>query len=251
MIQMSPEQIKDQLKRLLAVTPKQWREVEFELALEIARLLGGELIGGKNATYRYIKGGKTTYGAHSEPAQAGNPLLSYETKIVEKLWKCNSWWNPEYELIDQLKRIAKHLIEDEQEAYMRNIDYEKRHGYSSKPVSLDVNWIGRPDDYTGEETDVLVPEGEVTSDMPTMGENSAIMNQVLVAGDERHQNWEKVCAAADGEKELEDYVQAVGESRRLKDVRVALNLKPGDSDKLTKKLKRRVYKLDKNGKKNN
>ena len=87
--------------------------------------------------------------------------------------------------------------------------------------------------------------------MPTMGENSAIMNQVLVAGDERHQNWEKVCAAADGEKELEDYVQAVGESRRLKDVRVALNLKPGDSDKLTKKLKRRVYKLDKNGKKNN
>lgn len=218
MTHMTPEQIKDQLNRLLAITPKQWREVEFELALEIARLLGGELVGGKNATYRYIKGGKTTYGAHSEPAQAGNPLLSYETKIVEKLWKCKSWWNPDYELIDQLKRIAKHLIEDEQEAYMRNLDYEKRHGYRSKPVSLDVNLIGEPDDDTG---------------------------------GERHQKWEKICAAADGEKELEDYVQAVGESRRLKDVRIALNLKPGDSDKLNKKLRRRVNKLDKDGKENN
>ncbi len=201
----------DQLKRLMAVTRKEWLEVEYELALEIARLLGGRLVGGKNDTYRYIEGGRTTFGAHSESAQAGNPLLTYESKIVEKLWDCISWWNPEYELAEQLKRIAKHVIEKEQEAYERKIDHEKRHGYSSKPVKQDVNRISKPDD---------------------------------CVEDEQHQNWEKVCEATDDEKELADYVQTVGESKRLKDVRTTLNLKPGDSDKLIKKIKRRVNKLD-------
>lgn len=218
MTHMTREQIKDQVERLRAITFWQWKVIEFELAKEINRLLRGKLKGGENDTYRSIEGGRTTFGAHSEPAQAGNPLLSYETKIVEKLWNCTSWWNPEYELIDQLKRIAKHVIEDEQEAYKRKIAHEERHGYSSKAVDLDVNLIGEPDDDTG---------------------------------GERHQKWEKICAAADGEKELEDYVQAVGESRRLKDVRIALNLKPGDIDKLNKKLRRRVNKLDKDGKENN
>ena len=58
-----------------------------------------------------------------------------------------------------------------------------------------------------------------------------------------HKLWEKVCEAADGDEELEPFVQKTGESQSQKEVNEALGLSSADRDRLQKKLKRRIQKL--------
>ena len=89
---------------------------------------------------------------------------------------------------------------------------DERLGISSTPVALDVEWLGGDEGLA-----------EATSDY-------------------RHQEWETICEAADGDQELEAFVQVTGESRSLKEVSQRLRLKDGDRDRLMKRLKRRVRK---------
>lgn len=119
-------------------------------------------------------------------------------------------------------------------------------------MSLDVKWMRRPEDYTGEETDDMMSRGKYdeleekqTSEFPSDEDINTIRFTKYETGmDVRHRNWEKLSDIADSDPDplLGDFVQAVGESKQLKDVREKLGLKPGDSDKLIKKLRRRLGK---------
>ena len=68
--------------------------------------------------------------------------------------------------------------------------------------------------------------------------------------DIRHKRWELVCDAAESDPQLKAYVQVVGESKQLKDVREKGGYKPGDTDKLIKRLRRKVIKLVESNKEN-
>lgn len=200
-----------QLKRLMKVTPRQWWIALEVLLQEIALLLHGHLKVNKYGR-KYLVGGYTEYGVHSEENLCGDALYHYQSVVVEKLYDGSCEWKPENTLAEQLKKIAANVISNEVDKYKRRQKREERTGQSSQTLSLDEA-------------------------------NGAVSRVEQQGIDPRHLHWEQICAAADGDEELERYVQAVGESKKLKDVREALGLKAGDSERLQKKLKRRVKKL--------
>ena len=209
---MEMEKILEQMKRLAEVSPSVWWAALDVLMQEIAYLLHGRLMEDENGR-KYLVGGYTAYGAHSEKRLGGDPLYHYVDMVVEKLFDGSCEWKAENSLAEQLKRIAGHVISNETEKYRTQIEREERAGYSSDALSLD-------------EAKVAV---------------SGIEDGV---SDHRHAQWEQICEAADDDEELERYVQAVGESKQLKDVRQKLGLQAGDSERLVKKLKRRVKKSE-------
>lgn len=223
-----------QLERLLAVGWKEWEEAQDALLPYITRLLHGRLVTGEDGK-KYMKGGYTQYGAHSECELGGDALLHYMDLIVGSLYSGEYEWDPEKTLIEQLIFIAKPVIANATEDYKNRKKQEKKLGVNSNPVSLDADWLGKEDDYTGE---------------VTTAENELIMSLNLNGTDERHQMWETICEAADGDPELETFVQVTGECKTMKEVRDRLGLKNGDRDRLQKRLKRRVTKIVKhNGEK--
>ena len=200
----------EQLKRLKAVSRSQWRAALAVLMLEIAFLLHGKLKEDENGR-KYLAGGYTQYGAHSEVRLGGEALYHYQSVVVEKLFDGSCEWKAENSLAEQLKKIAANVISNEVDKFKRRQKREERTGQSSQTVSLD--------------------------------EANAAVNRMEDGGiDPHHAHWELICEAADGDEELERYVQAVGESKQLKDVREALGLKSGETERLQKKLKRRVKK---------
>ena len=207
---MTRRKLLEQLKRLKAVSRSQWRAALAVLMLEIAYLLHGHLKENKYGR-KYLVGGYTEYGAHSEENLCGDPLYHYQSVVVEKLFDGSCEWKAENSLAEQLKKIAANVISNEVDKFKRRQKREERTGQSSQMVSLDEA-------------------------------NGAVNRMEQLEADPRHLHWEQICAAADGDEELERYVQAVGESKQLKDVREALGLKAGDSERLQKKLKRRVKK---------
>ena len=58
----------------------------------------------------------------------------------------------------------------------------------------------------------------------------------------KHMKWEAICEAADGDDELEAFVQVTGESETMKEVNERLGLKGDDRDRLMKRLRRKVQK---------
>ncbi len=207
---MTDGRLRKQLKRLSEVKSTQWRTALDGLMEEIAYLLHGHLADGENGTKRIV-GGYTEYGAHSEVRLGGDALYHYQSMVVEKLYDGSCEWKPENTLVDQLKKIAGHLIANEAEKYRTQMKREDRDGYRSAGVSLDE---ARPEVNSLEDSGVTP----------------------------RHLMWEAVCEAADGDAELERYVQAVGECKQLKEVRKTLGLKSGGCERLKKKLMRRVKK---------
>jgi len=201
----------EQSKRLNAVSCSQWRAALATLMIELALLLHGKLDDDENGR-KVLVGGYTQYGAHSEYRLGGEALYHYQGMVVEKLYDGSCEWKQENSLEEQLKEMARPVIDDAVKAYRRQQKEDERLGISSTPVALDVEWLGGDEGLA-----------EATSDY-------------------RHQEWETICEAADGDQELEAFVQVTGESRSLKEVSQRLRLKDGDRDRLMKRLKRRVRK---------
>ncbi len=200
-----------QLKRLEEVSRSQWREALSVLMLEISLLLHGKLKDDENGK-KVLVGGYTQYGAHSEYRLGGEALYHYQGMVVEKLYDGSCEWKAENSLEEQLKEMAGPVIDDAVKAYRRQQKEDDRLGVCSTPVGLDVEWFGEDEGLA-----------EATSDY-------------------RHQEWETICEAADGDEELEAFVQVTGECQSLKEVGQRLGLKNGDRDRLMKRLKRRVKK---------
>lgn len=201
-------QLDAQLKRLSEVNRKQWRAALSVLMMEISLLLHGRLKDGENGKKELV-GGYTQYGAHSENRLGGEALYHYQGMVVEKLYDGSCEWKAENSLEEQLKEMAGEVIDNAVKAYCRELKENERLGVNSMPVAMDVEWLGGL--------------AETTEDY-------------------RHQEWEAICEAADGDPELKEFVQVTGESRSLKEVSERLQLKNGGRDRLMKRLKRRVKK---------
>jgi hypothetical protein len=132
--------------------------------------------------------------------------------VVEKLYDGSCEWKPENSLEEQLKEMAGPVIDAAVKAYRHRQKQDERLGVSSTPVAIDADWL---------------------SEDERLAESSS---------DSRHMKWETICEAADGDRELEAFVQATGESKSLKEVNERLKLKDGDRDRLMKRLKRKVKK---------
>lgn len=209
---MTRGKLLDQLKRLSEVSRSQWRAALSVLMLEISLLLHGKLKDDENGR-KVLVGGYTQYGAHSEYRLGGDALYHYQGMVVEKLYDGSCEWKAENSLEDQLKEMAGPVIGDAVKAYRRGLKEDERLGICSTPVAIDVEWLGEEGDGLAE-----------------------------TSSDHRHQEWEAICEAADGDQELEAFVQVTGECKSLKEVSERLHLRDGERDKLMKRLKRRVKK---------
>ena len=208
---MTRRKLLEQLKRLSEVGRSQWRTALSVLMLEISLLLHGKLEDDENGK-KVLVGGYTQYGAHSENTLGGEALYHYQGMVVEKLYDGSCEWKPENSLEEQLKEMAGPVIDAAVKAYRHRQKEDERLGISSTPVAIDADWLGEDE---------------------RLAESSS---------DSRHMKWETICEAADGDQELEAFVQATGESKSLKEVNERLKLKAGDRDRLMKRLKRKVKK---------
>lgn len=239
-----------QLERLEATPWAEKAEAFDHLLLVISRLLHGRLEKDPKTGRKYLVGGYTKFGAHSDRELGGDALYHYQSLVVEKLYRGTCEWKPENTLAEQLEKLANRIIPKEAKKYEKRVEKEKKRGFNRNMLSLDVSWMTKPDDYTGEETEDLIltsndyeePEEEgQTTEIPTVEENKTIMAAEYEDGmDLMQRNWEKLCAAADDDPWLAEYVQTVGESKSLQEVRDKLELMPGEAELLKRKLKRRI-----------
>ncbi len=208
---MTKEKLCEQLKRLSEVDPMEMWQALDELLEEIAYQLRGNLKEDNNGR-KYLVGGYTQYGAHSDLRLGGDALYHYQGMVVEKLYDGSCEWKAENSLEDQLKEMAGLVIDEAVKAYRHRQREEERLGISSTPVGVDVEWLGEDEN---------------------LAESSM---------DYRHTMWEEICEAADGDEELEAFVQVTGESGSLQEVNERLSLKSDGRDRLMKRLKRKVCK---------
>lgn len=265
--------LNEQRERLRQVKRQEWMAALDQLTEEMSnsKLLGGHIEKGPHNTKRLVNG-RTRFGAHSEyQLGASNVLYHYQSEFVMALYDGEWEWKAGVSLADQLIEIAYSRIPKAADKYTRKKKREKKKNINTTPVSLDVELIGKPDDYTGEETETMVaafnyeePEpndsnidsedaedgacvrdiDEAMAEIPNETESNAIMSKEQTSGmDYQHQLWEKVCKAADGDKELAAFVQKTGESKTLQEVNDSLHLKDGDRDRLQKRLQRKVNKM--------
>ncbi len=260
-------ELEQQRLRLAAVSDKEWPVVINAMTNRLLKRLGGFLVGGEHGEVM-IKGGRTKFGAHSEAVLGENALFFYETEFYRLLYEGDWTWPEGRPLSEQFEMMVDSVTRHGSEKEDRRKKKEERKlaeergqeegappGMESciiefvKPkeetmyVDLDdpnLRLKGSSgtmeDDYTGETLD--------ENGIPRIGgeDDDGFYDCGLPNDgfDYRHWLWELLCSAADGDQELEDYVQAVGESETLKEVRTTLGLKDGDTDKLKKRLKRRV-----------
>lgn len=200
---------KAQLKRLNAVTDREWMAVQAALMPTIARLLHGRVKTGDDGRTELV-GGYTKYGAHSESELGGSALYHYWGIMIERLYDGTSEWDPALSLEEQLKEMAKPVVAQAVKKYRSRKNREEREGIDTTPVDMDVEWLGEDERLTETSTDY------------------------------RHMKWEAICDAADGDAELERFVQVTGECATMKEVNECLGLKSGDRDRLMKRLKRHM-----------
>lgn len=200
----------EQKKRLDSVKHKEWKDAQEAVLPTIARLLHGRVKTDKDGKVEMV-GGYTKYGAHSECEVGGEALFHYWGMIVQTLYDGTCTWPPELSLAEQLNEMAEPVIDEAVKEYRSRKKEEERLGIDSTPVDMDVEWLGEDESMT-----------ETT--------------------DYRHMMWEEICEAADGDAELEAFVQATGESDTMKEVNERLGLKGNDRDRLLKRLKRRFGK---------
>lgn len=217
----------EQKKRLDSVKHKEWMEAQKEVLPMIARLLHGRVKTDKDGQVEMV-GGYTKYGVHSESELGGNALFHYWGMIVQTLYDGTCTWKPELSLADQLKEMAEPVIDEAVKVYRCRKKEEERLGVDSTPVDFDVDWIGEED---GDLSTTVEMTGGVVG-----------MTDDVDAEASRHMKWETICGAADGDKELEAFVQVTGESQSMKEVNERLGLKGDDRDRLMKRLKRRFDK---------
>jgi hypothetical protein len=108
-----------------------------------------------------------------------------------------------------------------------------------------VDWLGEEDGdlSTDSSTAVGMSNGAVEMTGELLGmTDGGLSTEVEMTDDVRHMKWEAICEAADGDSELEAFVQVTGESQSMKEVNERLGLKGDDRDRLMKRLKRKVGK---------
>lgn len=210
----------EQKKRLDSVKHKEWKDAREAVLPTIARLLHGRVKTDKDGQVEMV-GGYTKYGAHSESELGGNALFHYWGLIVQTLYDGTCTWDPALSLAEQLKEMAEPVIDEAVKEYRSRKKEEERLGVDSTPVDFDVDWIG-------EEDGDLSTAVEMTEDADVEAS--------------KHMKWEAICGAADGDDELEAFVQVTGESETMKEVNERLGLKGDDRDRLMKRLKRRFDK---------
>lgn len=199
---------------------------------------------------KILVGARTLYGAHSHyNLGTSNVLLKYQADLMLALYDCKWYWPEDVSLTDMLIRIACSRIPKAVEKYRKQKAEEEKQGIYTTPVNFDVDWIGKEDDAVVNENETPDDEAEVTplNDTDESAEDNEANIKMM---DIRHKRWELVCSAADGDPQLEVYVQMVGESQQLKDVRKNGGYQPGDTDKLIKRLRRKVQNLEKQAKAN-
>jgi len=263
---MTEQQKRFQKMRVSMVTRLEWRKAIDQLTLDISCLLHGHIEVDKLGI-KHVVGGNTRYGAHCQYERGGEALYDYETTIVSKLINCECEWKPELSLSEQLKEIASHVIQDEVEKYVRKKAREERTGIYTTPISLDVRWMGRADDYTGEETEVVVAEnaqnngegayrtleqqilGNTEPQEETLTENDCARITSLVFGVSDKMNeeklWEELYEAAKGDLELEWFLKMYELDRSKELEEDAQYMTARERDRLVKKLRRRVNKKNK------
>lgn len=254
---LTDEQLVLQLKRFEEMPWAEKEEALDQLLPVISRLLHGKLVTDKNGR-KHLAGGYTLFGAHSEREVGGETLYDYQTKVVEKLLDGSFEWKPENTLAEQLEIIANSMIPKIVPVYKHQIHKEeKRFGYFRKPVSLDVEWMGKEDDYTGEETDDLVlagnyseyeeklPKGE-KSEIPTEGDNKRVTNTgetVVKSSFDRY--WEILFSVADKDRDpnMERFLQCVSMNLSPKEISEELGLTARQIDTIRKRLVRKATKI--------
>jgi hypothetical protein len=212
--------------------------------LEISMLLHGKLKEDENGR-KVLVGGYTTFGAHSEVRLGGKALYHYQGMVVEKLYDGSCEWKAENSLAEQLKEIAESVIDDSVKEFRSHQKECERLGIDSRPVGLDVDWLGEEDGdlSTDSSTAVGMSNGAVEMTGELLGmTDGGLSTEVEMTDDVRHMKWEAICEAADGDSELEAFVQVTGESQSMKEVNERLGLKGDDRDRLMKRLKRKVGK---------
>ena len=217
----------EQKKRLDSVKHKEWMEAQKDVLPTIARLLHGRVKTDKDGQVEMV-GGYTKYGAHSESELGGNALFHYWGLIVQTLYDGTCTWDPELSLAEQLNEMAEPVIDEAVKEYRSRKKEEERLGVDSTPVDFDVDWLGEED---GDLSTTVEMTGGVVG-----------MTDDVDAEASRHMKWETICGAADGDKELEAFVQVTGECGTMKEVNERLGLKGDDRDRLMKRLKRRFDK---------
>jgi len=232
-----------------------------ELTLELASLLHGKLRANQNGR-KYVAGGNTKFGAHSESELGGEALYHYQGVIVEKLYACKCEWSPENTLSEQLKKIASHVFDKNVAKYRRKKKREEKYGYNSTPVSLDVEWIGKEDDYTGEVTDEMVvvkPDTDSVSmsekeanaanyETPSEADCARIVSLVSDDSDKIvvEKNWKIMWNAAKGDAELEWFLTLYDAERDKEGKEDSEHMDARERDRLVKRLRRKVNKYIKN-----
>lgn len=269
---MNSEQKHKQQLRLKHLSNEE-REEAFDAlteALTQPKLLGGHLEKGPHNTVRLVNG-RTRFGAHSEyRLGTSNVLYHYEAEFLIALYDCEWEWPEDRSLAEQFVLMAYSRIPKASEKYKKRKEREADKGISSDPVSFDVEWIGKEDDYSGEESEMMIPaasyknpetgdplldndasdseavgSADDSTDIPSEAESNAIQStEYDNSMDLLHKNWELVCAATDDDPEMARYVQVVGECKRPKEVREKLGLKEDEMDSLRKKVIRRVKKMN-------
>jgi len=227
MQKLTDEQLARQVDDLDHLPWPVWEDALDKLLPVISRLLHGRLVEDENHR-KHLVGGYTKFGAHSEHELGAEALYHYQGIVVEKLYDGSWEWKPEHTLAEQLEIIANSVIPKAAEKYANQIERELSLGYNRNYVNFDVEWLGNNND-----------DDDSAGDAGDSEENTAFGGNT----DIKHDRWERICAAADDDPQLAQYVQIVGESKQLKDVREKGGYEPGDTDKLIKRLRRKVNKL--------
>lgn len=217
----------EQKKRLDSVKRKEWKDAQEAVLPTIARLLHGRVKTDKDGQVEMV-GGYTKYGAHSEREVGGEALYHYWGMIVQTLYDGTCTWDPELSLAEQLKEMVEPVIDGAVKEYRSRKKVEEKLGIDSTPVDFDVDWLGVEDGDLSTAVGMTIGAVEMTDDAD--------------AEARKHMKWEQICEAADGDDELEAFVQVTGESETMKEVNERLGLKGDDRDRLLKRLKRRFDK---------
>ncbi len=251
-MKMTIEQKHRQCMRLKAVSKEEWAKALDDLteALSDSKLLGGRAVIGPHKN-KILVGARTLFGVHSNfNLCTSNVLYYYQADLIIALYDCKWYWPEDVSLSEMLIRMACSRIPKAVKKYRRQKAKEEELGINTTPVNFDADWVGKEDD-------AVINENETPDDEPELSplsdsdesaaEDKAADDKMM---DIRHKRWELVCDAAESDPQLKAYVQVVGESKQLKDVREKGGYKPGDTDKLIKRLRRKVIKLVESNKEN-
>ena len=240
---MTEERLEKQRKRLNDVSNQEWNEAYLALARRLLFRLGGYLTKGPHGE-TLLKGGKTRYYAHSEDELDENVLHHYAREFLFKL-KDGDWeWPEDVSLSQQLENMADSTITHDRAKYARRKKKEEKERATKEADGKVVE---------GFESHIIefIPSTSSFDERYMTGESPASSGGDPREDEEQrkdateryhHGLWEKVCDAADGDPELEAFVQMTGESESMKDVNRSLGLTSRDRERIQKNLRRKLNK---------